>query len=244
MEKENRYIKLSRQDVSAGVEHKGGLSYLSWAYCMDKVSEHDDQANFFFAEPTWYPDETVMVKAVVTIDGKTMEQTLPVMCNRNRAIKNPDARAISDAQQRALVKCCALFGVGISLYLGEDLKHVVEHTDFEKAQQFIDAGDYMSLHQFVKGLSEKDQIELFNNAPSGQKTKFKESHRAAIKQAEDFLNSVAEAMGEAVENDDAILLAETIDELTTYERRTAWQRLSLSQQNAVKELRTQQEVSA
>ena len=40
-----------------------------------------------------------MVKAVVTIDGKTMEQTLPVMCNRNRAIKNPDARAISDAQQ-------------------------------------------------------------------------------------------------------------------------------------------------
>ena len=244
MEKENRYIKLSRQDVSAGVEHKGGLSYLSWAYCWNKVSEHDDQANFFFAEPTWYPDETVMVKAVVTIDGKTMEQTLPVMCNRNRAIKNPDARAISDAQQRALVKCCALFGVGISLYLGEDLKQVVEHTDFEKAQQFIDAGDYMSLHQFVKGLSEKDQIELFNNAPSGQKTKFKESHRAAIKQAEDFLNSVAEAMGEAVENDDAILLAETIDELTTYERTAAWQRLSPSQQNAVKELRTQQEVSA
>ena len=33
MEKEeNRYIKLSRQDVSAGVEHKGGLSYLCWAY--------------------------------------------------------------------------------------------------------------------------------------------------------------------------------------------------------------------
>ena len=63
----------------------------------------------------------------------------------------------------------------------------MEHTDFEKAQQFIDAGDYMSLHQFVKGLSEKDQIELFNNAPSGQKTKFKESHRAAIKQAGGFL---------------------------------------------------------
>ena len=29
---------------------------------------------------------------------------------------------------------------------------------------------------------------------------------------------MAEAMGEAVENDDAILLAETIDELTTYEK--------------------------
>ena len=76
---------------------------------------------------------------------------------------------------RALVKCISLFGLGIGLYLG-DLKHVVQHTDFEKAQQFIDVNDYMGLHQFIKGLSEKDQIELFNNAPSGQKTKFKESH--------------------------------------------------------------------
>ena len=55
---------------------------------------------------------------------------------------------------RCLVKCIALFGLGIGLYLG-DLKHVVQHTDFEKAQQFIEAGDYMALHRFVKGLSEK-----------------------------------------------------------------------------------------
>ena len=171
------------------------------------------------------------------------EMTLPVMNNRNQAIQNPNARDISVAQMRCLVKCIALFGLGIGLYLG-DLKHVVQHTDFEKAQQFIDASDYMGLHQFIKGLSEKDQVELFNAAPSGGKQKFKDAHRATMKQAEDFLTSVAEAIGEAVSQSDGVLLAETIDELSTYERTAVWARLNGEQQEAVKELRTQQGVSA
>ena len=102
----------------------------------------------------------------------------------------------------------------------------------------------MGLHQFVKGLSEKDQIELFNSAPSGQITKFKESHRAAMKQAEDFLTSVAEAIGEAVTQSDSVLLAETIDELSTYERTAVWARLTGEQQEAVKQLRTESGVTA
>lgn len=239
----NSYIALSRKDVSAGVERKGNLDYLSWAYAWNALCEEHPDANFYFAEPTTYPDGSVMTKAIVTVGEKTHEMTLPVMDHRNKAIQNPNARDISDAQMRALVKCISLFGLGIGLYLG-DLKHVVQHTDFEKAQQFIDAGDYMALHQFVKGLSEKDQIELFNQAPMGQKTNFKNAHRATMKQAEEFLDSVAEALGEAVQNDDGALLAETIDELSTYERTAVWARLTPPQQEAVKELRTQQGVSA
>ena len=239
----NSYIALSRKDVSAGVERKGNLDYLSWAYAWNALCEEHPDANFYFAEPTTYPDGSVMTKAIVTVGEKTHEMTLPVMDHRNKAIQNPNARDISDAQMRALVKCISLFGLGIGLYLG-DLKHVVQHTDFEKAQQFIDVNDYMGLHQFVKGLSEKEQIELFNAAPRGGITKFKESHRAAMKQAEEFLASVAEAIGEAVQSDDGALLAETIDELSTYERTAVWARLSPPQQTAVKELRTQQGVSA
>ena len=144
---------------------------------------------------------------------------------------------------RCLVKCIALFGLGIGLYLG-DLKHVVQHTDFEKAQQFIEAGDYMGLHQLIKGLSEKDQVELFNAAPMGEKTNFKNAHRATMKQAEEFLDSVAEAIGEAVTQSDGVLLAETIDELTTYERTAVWARLNGEQQEAVKQLRTEAGVTA
>ena len=120
----------------------------------------------------------------------------------------------------------------------------MQHTDFEKAQQFIDAGDYMALHQFIKGLSEKDQVELFNNAPMGEKTNFKNAHRATMKQAEEFLDSVAEAIGEAVTQSDAVLLAETVDELSTYERTAVWARLNGEQQEAVKQLRTEAGVTA
>ena len=239
----NSYIALSRKDVSAGIERKGNLDYLSWAYAWNALCEEHPDANFYFAEPATYPDGTVMVKAVVTVGDKTHEMTLPVMNHRNQAIQNPNARDISDAQMRCLVKCIALFGLGIGLYLG-DLKHVVQHTDFEKAQQFINAGDYMALHEFIKGLSEKDQVELFNAAPMGTKTDFKNAHRATMKQAEEFLDSVVVAIGEAVQNDDSVLMAETIDELSTYERTAVWARLTPPQQEAVKQLRTQQEVSA
>ena len=239
----NSYIALSRKDVSAGIERKGNLDYLSWAYAWNALCEEHPDSDFYFEEPTTFPDGSVMVKVAVTVNDHTRTMQLPVMDHRNKAIQNPNARDISDAQMRCLVKCIALFGLGIGLYLG-DLKHVVQHTDFEKAQQFINAGDYMALHEFVKGLSEKDQVELFNAAPMGTKTDFKNAHRATMKQAEEFLDSVVDAIGEAVENDDSVLMSETIDELSTYERTAVWARLTPPQQEAVKQLRTQQEVSA
>ncbi len=239
----NSYIALSRKDVSNGIERKGNLDYLSWAFAWNALCEEHPDANFYFAEPATFPDQSVMVKAVVTVGDKTHEMTLPVMNHRNQAIQNPNARDISDAQMRCLVKCIALFGLGIGLYLG-DLKHVVQHTDFEKASQFIEAGDFMGLHQFVKGLSEKDQIELFNQAPMGEKTNFKNAHRVTMKQAEDFLDSVVEAIGEAVTQSDSVLLAETIEELSTYERTAVWARLDAAQQEAVKQLRTEAGVTA
>ena len=244
MEKVNRYVALSRKDVSKGVERKGNnLDYLSWAYAWNALVEEYPDSTYYFGEPSTFPDGSVMVRAGVTVDGLTHEMTLPVMDHRNKAITNPNARDISDAQMRCFVKAIAMHGVGIGLYLG-DLKHVVQHTDFEKAQQFIDAGDYMALHQFVKGLSEKDQIELFNQAPMGEKTSFKNAHRATMKQAEEFLDSVAEAIGEAVTQSDSVLLAETIDELSTYERTAVWARLNGEQQEAVKQLRTESGVTA
>ena len=244
MDKENRYLELSRLDCSPGVEVKhGGLSYLSWSYAWHLLVSRHPNSTYYFGEPMTLPDGTMMVKAGVTVDGLTHEMPLPVLDHRNKPIASPNAFDFNSAQMRALVKAIAMHGVGIQMYLG-DIKQVVEASNYEKAQQFIDLSDYMGLHQFVKGLSEKDQIELFNNAPSGQKTKFKESHRAAMKQAEDFLDSVAEAMGDAVQNDDGALLAETIDELSTYERTAVWARLTPPQQEAVKQLRTQQEVIA
>ena len=65
-----------------------------------------------------------------------------------------------------------------------------------------------------------------------------------MKQAEEFLDSVAEAIGHAVAQSDGLLLAETIEELSTYERTAVWARLSGEQQEAVKQLRTESGVTA
>jgi len=48
-----------------------------------------------------------------------------VMDHRNKAIVNPTSRDVSDARMRCLVKCIALFGLGFSLYAGEDLPLVL-----------------------------------------------------------------------------------------------------------------------
>jgi hypothetical protein len=50
-----------------------------------------------------------------------MKMHLPVMDNRNQAIKNPDSRKISDSMMRCLAKCIACFGIGLYIYAGEDL---------------------------------------------------------------------------------------------------------------------------
>ena len=72
----------------------------------------------------------------------------------------------------------------------------------------------------------------------GQKTDFKNAHRATLKQANDFLNSVAESIASAHESNDDLLLEEVIGELSTYERKAVAGRLSPEQLDFVKQARS------
>lgn len=236
MQNENRFVRLSRKDVTAGVEKKGNLDYLSWAYAWNLLCEDYPEATYYFGEPSWFPDQSVMVKAGVTVGDITHEMTLPVMDNRNKAIQNPNARDISDAQMRCFVKAIAMHGVGIGLYLG-NLKGLIEQGAYEKCVALIEAGDAMGFHALVKGLEGQELAEMFNAAPSGQKVKFKDAYRATLKQAESFIDSIAEALVAAVEGEDEVLLQETVEELTPYERRVAFDRLDGVQQQAVINMR-------
>jgi hypothetical protein len=117
----NKFIELASIDVSKHIEKKGQLSYLSWAWAVDQLLRQDPEANWEWLEPRFYPDQTVMVGCTVTAFGKPITMHLPVMDNRNNAIQNPDARKISDAQMRCLVKAIACHGLGLYIYAGEDL---------------------------------------------------------------------------------------------------------------------------
>ena len=114
------YNELRKINVNEHTEKKGQLTYLSWAWAVDTLLQHDPSAVWEFPEPKCFGD-TVMVFCNVTAFGKTMKMQLPVMDNRNQAISNPDARKISDATMRCLAKCIACFGIGLYIYAGEDL---------------------------------------------------------------------------------------------------------------------------
>ena len=114
------YNELRKINVNEHTEKKVQLTYLSWAWAVETLLQHDSGATWEFPEPKYY-GETVMVFCNVTAFGKTMKMQLPVMDNRNNAIVNPDARKISDASMRCLAKCIATFGIGLYIYAGEDL---------------------------------------------------------------------------------------------------------------------------
>ena len=92
MEKENRFIKLSRKDVSEGIERKGQLDFLSWSVAWTKLCEEYPDSSYYFGETQTFEDGSVMVEVGVTVEGLTHVMRLPVMDNRNKSIINPSSR--------------------------------------------------------------------------------------------------------------------------------------------------------
>ena len=120
----------SKLNVNEHTEKKGNLTYLSWTHAVSSLMEHYPESSFEVYEPVKYGDGSVEVRVSVTLREGAEEVTkvmwLPVMDHKNNAIKEPDARKISDAKMRCLVKCISLFGLGLYIYAGEDLPIGVE----------------------------------------------------------------------------------------------------------------------
>lgn len=116
--KEVKSISLEGYTKEKGDKVK--LTYLSWAWAVDKILELDPAANWTFSDPTYYADGSVMVYCSVTAFEKTMTAFLPVLDHRNQPIFGPNAMQINTAMQRCLVKAIALHGLGLYLYQGED----------------------------------------------------------------------------------------------------------------------------
>ena len=114
------YNELRKINVNEFTERKGNLTYLSWTYAVDILLQHDPMATWEWGDIVYF-NESAMVSCSVTALGKTMKMQLPVMDNRNQAVKNPDARKVSDSQMRCLAKCIACFGIGLYIYAGSDL---------------------------------------------------------------------------------------------------------------------------
>ena len=114
---------LSKVDVSKHTEEKMKLTYLSWSRMWMLLCEEYPQAQYEFVDfdgvpYKTLPDGTAEVVTRITIDDLVREMRLSVMNYKNEAIVNPNSRQVSDNAMRCLVKCVAMFGLGISVFTG------------------------------------------------------------------------------------------------------------------------------
>ena len=135
----SNYMELRKIDVSDKIEKKNGLSYLSWAWAVDTLLQHDPTATWSYGQPVMF-GETVMVFCTVNAFGKSMTAQLPVMDYRNKAIPNPDAFAVNTAMQRCLAKAIALHGLGGSspkiIYI------IISGLQYLTRVQYVPKGNY------------------------------------------------------------------------------------------------------
>jgi len=174
----SKFNELRKLNVNDHVEAKNGLKYLSWAWAVDVLLQNDPSATWEFPEPKYY-GETVMVYCDVNAFGKTMKMHLPVMDNRNQAIKNPDSVQINKAMMRCLAKCIATFGIGLYIFSGEDLP--------SDAIDVVDTGPYKERLQNSESLDDllanwKQAFKAFEGQPEKQKEleKAKDERKKAL----------------------------------------------------------------
>jgi hypothetical protein len=121
--------ELLKLNVNEHVEKKGQLKYLSWSWAWAEVLKIDPKATWVVhmygpqgsEQPCMWIGETAMVHTSVTINGLRRECLLPVMDNKNNALKHPDSRKVSDAIMRCMTKAISMHGLGLYIYAGEDL---------------------------------------------------------------------------------------------------------------------------
>ena len=142
---------LNKINVNEFKEKKGNYDYLSWSDAVQYVLSVYPDATWETHEfdiPMnkekdcgWYAKFPYMtthsgcfVKVSVTIEGITRTEVHAVMDNYNKAILEPTATQINNSIKRCLVKCFALFGLGLYIYRGEDLPEDDKPQEISKEQ--------------------------------------------------------------------------------------------------------------
>lgn len=173
------FSKLYNLDVSVYKEqlktNSKTLDYLSWAQAYQLLIHQDPNAEVEICEgddgfPLFSRNDHHFVKTKVTAFGKTKTCLLPVMDSSHRAVKNApyqiptksgsisvqamNARHINDSIMRCLVKNIALFGIGLKLYTGEDLR---QYKEVESVQEELITQEQLNQ---INELSKEKKVEF------------------------------------------------------------------------------------
>ena len=207
---------LSGIDVSKHTEKKGKFTYLSWSWAWRTLMEHYPESSYTFRVEA-HEDATVTVYCNLLVADHqpkeegggqlSREMWLPVMDNRNAAVQNPDARAISDCKMRCLTKAMAMFGLGHYIYAREDLPGnemaASDATQYNEQQLSVfmetlnDPENPERFAAFMAMVPAVVQSDLFNSFPKGKKTEYKNLVRDQEKRGHEALKNIMWALREA-----------------------------------------------
>ena len=130
---QNYFQQLHEINVSDQVEKKGQYSYLSWPFAVAQLRLADPAATWevrrFNGLPYLQTETGFFVEVAVTVQAVTLSQIHPVLDAKNRPLLAPTAFDINTSIQRCLVKAIALHGLGLYIYMGEDLPEGSTRTD-------------------------------------------------------------------------------------------------------------------
>ncbi len=148
-EKKNYFEELNAIDLKEKIKQKNGLTYLSWSSAWGAIKKIHPDATFEVREMIiddrgnkrfWFDDgRTGWVEVSVTINGIEITESLAIMDFRNKAIPADTITSVdaNKAMKRCLVKACALHGLGLYIYEGEDLPEEVSDI-IDKQKKCID----------------------------------------------------------------------------------------------------------
>lgn len=130
MSEEKKLTKLEtllEMNVNHLTEKKGQFTYLSWANAWKEFIKIYPEATYTVHKneqeiPCFGNAEMgYMTYTSVTANGLTHQMWLPVLNFKNKPILKPNMFDVNTSVMRCLVKCLAMFGLGIYIYAGEDL---------------------------------------------------------------------------------------------------------------------------
>ena len=191
---DNFFTKLNDINISDKMEKKGKFNYLSWAHAVTELGKIDPAATWsiirFDGLPYLKTETGFYVEVAVTVRSITKTQIHPVLDNYNKVIQKPNAFQINTSIQRCLAKAIALHGLGLYLFIGEDLPEVDKPpTKAElkikwnktNSQLFIhfQNEDVTGIHEVLNEVEPSDKKELWGLIPSEVKKFITDNKEAA-----------------------------------------------------------------
>lgn len=184
MENNTTFNRLNEVDITEYTRAKNGYKYLPWSTAWSLVLEQFPDATYGINKSEdgciYHTDGvTCWVETWVTINGKTLDEMLPILNHANKAIAKDAVTTLnaSNSIKRCLVKNLALFGLGLSLWTGEELSDRAKVAKAKKSAEIEELKTQIT--DTCKALIEskvtdKDHlyniIALYNNGNSNPKS--------------------------------------------------------------------------